>query len=36
MGERSPVQRGWREIFSPWRKRGEGIGDMLEKISFTI
>jgi hypothetical protein len=30
--ERFPLQRGWRGSFSPWRKRGKGIGRLLERF----
>jgi hypothetical protein len=30
--ERSPLWRGWREIFSQWRKRGKGIRKLLERF----
>jgi hypothetical protein len=34
--ERCPLERGWRGVFSPWRKKGKGIGKLLEMISSPI
>jgi hypothetical protein len=31
--ERFPLQRGWRGVFSPWRKKWEGIRKLLEIVS---
>jgi hypothetical protein len=32
MEERFPLQRGWRGVFSLWRKKGRPIGDLLEMV----
>jgi hypothetical protein len=32
---RFALERGWRDVFSPWRKK-EGIGKLLEMVSSPI
>jgi hypothetical protein len=31
-GEVPFIKRGWRGSFSPWRKKREGIGELLERF----